>query len=324
MINESLLSKVGWRLLDMDDSRFCLLVTEKAVLYDKTVEHITILKNRLKQCCNCSVSVAVSNKVSGIKRLGDAYKQAELAISNKFYQGEGGVFYFSEVEKTPFNYALCYQRLDLLLEDIRNNEQVGITKKIERLFHGFARTRRAPKIVEAYIRNLELEAIKLVLSMIGDEGEVVKKLAGFNQGFDYETMARLRVGVTEFCQGLAEYIFTTRQAASLDIIEEIKQFVRADFRQEISLKKLAERFYFSPVYLGQLFKETTGMRFSEYLHQIRIDEARRLLQKTNMKIAQIAREIGYCDPDYFVINFKSITQETPSAFRNNLRTDDWG
>lgn len=218
------------------------------------------------------------------------------------------------------NYDYCHDYfhdyIDGLLEEIKNNRPDGIEERINLLFQKFTRDHYAFEIVQACIKNLELEVIKLILKFDVEMGEVSRRFAAFHQRVACTTGEGLRAELTAFCRDLAKYMASIEQNNADGLIDEIKAFTKENYDQNLNLQKLAEQFYINPVYLGQLFKKHTGVRFCDYLHGIRIDEAKKMLRRTNMKVAEIARAIGYRDPDYFVRKFKSITRSSPSAFKN--------
>ena len=57
------------------------------------------------------------------------------------------------------------------------------------------------------------------------------------------------------------------------------------------------------------------MHFNEYLHSVRIAEAKKLIRRTDMKICGISSMVGYCDSEYFANKFKAITGLLPSDYR---------
>jgi two-component system response regulator YesN len=57
------------------------------------------------------------------------------------------------------------------------------------------------------------------------------------------------------------------------------------------------------------------MHFNEYLHSVRIEEAKKLLRSTDLKISVIALKLGYSDSDHFTSKFKAITNNLPSDYR---------
>ena len=66
------------------------------------------------------------------------------------------------------------------------------------------------------------------------------------------------------------------------------------------------------------FKQYTGTNFVNYLKNIRVGEAKKLLTETDMKINEISQAVGYDHEKHFMKTFKGITGLTPSQYRNNL------
>ena len=97
------------------------------------------------------------------------------------------------------------------------------------------------------------------------------------------------------------------------------EYIRKNFKNDIYLKSIADKFNMNSVYLGQLFKKEYGIYFNDYFNQLRIEEAKKLLVKTDMKIYEIAKSIGYCNKEYFVNKFVMITSISPTQFRKLSR-----
>ena len=97
------------------------------------------------------------------------------------------------------------------------------------------------------------------------------------------------------------------------------EYVKEHYRETIRISRLARLVGHHPVYLGQLFKQKTGYSIPEYVHRLRIAEARKLLRRTNHKIAYIAQQLGYHDPDAFTGKFKAMVGVTPSEYRSGVR-----
>jgi len=84
----------------------------------------------------------------------------------------------------------------------------------------------------------------------------------------------------------------------------------------LSLKTLANTLKINSAYLGRQFSLETGVFFSDYLNNVRIQHARILLNTTSMKVSEIAEKIGFSNVSYFNTIFKKITGECPGSTRN--------
>ncbi|MNE87017.1 HTH-type transcriptional regulator YesS [compost metagenome] len=73
------------------------------------------------------------------------------------------------------------------------------------------------------------------------------------------------------------------------------------------------------IYVGQLFKKSYGVYFNDYVLQLRVNEAKRLLRQTDMRIYEIAERVGFNHVEYFVTQFEKSEKMTPTEYRNMLR-----
>ena len=84
---------------------------------------------------------------------------------------------------------------------------------------------------------------------------------------------------------------------------------------ELSLKNLAFQLGFSPSYLSVLIKKELGLPFQDYLIQERMKKAKLLLLTTDLKIYEIAEQVGFEDMNYFSQRFKQVVGVTPRQYK---------
>lgn len=102
-------------------------------------------------------------------------------------------------------------------------------------------------------------------------------------------------------------------------IVDILYYIENNYYNEITLEKAAQMAHFSNSYFSRIFKLQLGMSFTEYVNNVRITQAKKMLIQTDKSIMEIALEIGYCHGDYLSAQFKNKTGMTPSQFRNSLK-----
>lgn len=102
-------------------------------------------------------------------------------------------------------------------------------------------------------------------------------------------------------------------------IQQINNYIRANYNQQISLKELSEKLYLSNGYLSRFFKRNYGMNFAEYLTNIRLFHAVDELLYTNTPITMIAYDNGFASVAIFNKVFKKAYGETPSALRKKSK-----
>ena len=97
-----------------------------------------------------------------------------------------------------------------------------------------------------------------------------------------------------------------------------KAFIRENLQEDISLCDVAKAAFTSTFYICKLFKRHTGMNFTEYVSRLRIERARERLANPNVRISEIAYEVGFQSLTHFNRVFRKIVGEAPTTFREKL------
>jgi YesN/AraC family two-component response regulator len=100
-------------------------------------------------------------------------------------------------------------------------------------------------------------------------------------------------------------------------IEQVTRHIESMLIPEMSLTEAAAMVHLNSSYFCKLFKQQTHMNFTDYLTKLRMKEATRLLEKTALRISEIAERLGYADLAYFSNTFKKTIGTTPSVYRKN-------
>lgn len=98
-------------------------------------------------------------------------------------------------------------------------------------------------------------------------------------------------------------------------VSEIVAYMNQNFTEDINLETVAARYFISSAHLSRIFKKATGFTFIEYLTDLRIHEAQRLLSETSLRLSEIAARVGYQNHTHFGRMFKLITGNSPRDYR---------
>lgn len=93
------------------------------------------------------------------------------------------------------------------------------------------------------------------------------------------------------------------------------RYMRANYKDELTLQKAAAAAFISPFYLSHIFRDEMNTTFSEYLIKIRMENAKKLLTSTNIKISAVAESVGFFDANYFTKVFIKAYGINPREFR---------
>ena len=97
-------------------------------------------------------------------------------------------------------------------------------------------------------------------------------------------------------------------------------YINDNYREPLTLKKLADTLGASPYYLSRIFSRTIGCGFNEYINTLRIDYVKRQLRRSDAAISQIAFESGFETLHTFNRVFLSMCGMTPSRYRKICRS----
>ena len=98
-------------------------------------------------------------------------------------------------------------------------------------------------------------------------------------------------------------------------VETLVEYLYRHYAHPLTLKDLAAAYYLNEKYVGRLFKSQTGKSFHEFLNDIRMEHAQRLLRDSSKSVTEIAFDCGFESIGYFCRLFKKREGISPIAFR---------
>ena len=109
---------------------------------------------------------------------------------------------------------------------------------------------------------------------------------------------------------------------SEDIIARAKKYIDENYRENIDRNDVAAVTFVTPNYLSKLFKNNMNMNLREYINQLRVEEAKRLLLSTSLSVSEIASNVGYYNISYFSTVFHKLVGVSPFDWRNQKGKED--
>lgn len=125
----------------------------------------------------------------------------------------------------------------------------------------------------------------------------------------------LRRDFVQMLSSLSEQMALQKEDECSQIIRDAKAYIENHVYKDISLDLVAKEVNISPYYFSKIFKEEIGENFIDYITNIRIERAKKLLRDKTLSIKEICMEVGYKDPNYFSRLFKKSVGFTPTEYR---------
>lgn len=160
------------------------------------------------------------------------------------------------------------------------------------------------------IKELDPELMIIIFTGYGTRDVIIESLRRHADDF-LEKPLKIDLTLQRIRQLLAN-----KQHNIKGIIAKLKYFVEKNFQKEIGLKQASEIVCLSPKYISKIFKEETGIGFSEYKLRLRIEKAKELMSLQIYNINEIAGKVGYLNVESFVRIFKNQEGMTPSEYKH--------
>lgn len=265
-------------------------------------QHLTGMGSACYKICaeeDTAYKIGVSNICIGADALRQAYQQARTMIKYSFYEKDGIAYY----EAGQSMGRELPKEAEKLLEEAehlkRKNEKQTFLTLSEEAIQALKKERCDSQIVKHWCRNIEQ---RLQIESNGNE-----------VSFSYIGDVKKRL------EWMAEEAFGCREQ---EIPEDISQPVRiaADYamkhyREAVGLGDAADAAGVNSTYLSYLFSQEMGIGFANYLLNLRMEHAKKLLRETNLKMWQVAEESGFNDYHYFSKVFKKSEGMSPAQYR---------
>jgi len=114
---------------------------------------------------------------------------------------------------------------------------------------------------------------------------------------------------------LGNQILIERNNAEPPMITKAKDFIREHHAEDLSLPQVAQFAHASPCYYCKLFKRATGLTFTQFLSRVRIESCKKLLINPQLRVSEIAYEVGFQSLTQFNRVFQKLLGQSPTDYR---------
>lgn len=277
-----------------------------------------LLKNELAQ-----EYAGVSLVHSGIREMRSAFREAADARRRAFCVGRAPLYAEEPPKHVPEEFCEKGQRLlgaEMKLQRVQligTDKTEELVKAWNSLFHAVRNEWVKPSDFSGAMDEFFNEAQKTYRNVLAEEQEDVLRLKMY---YSYPTLAVWQAEFMEWLLGLHEQI--NSRFDSNKNRQKIKQaiiYIQENYDKDLNMAVVSNHISMNYSLFSYLFKEYTGSNFVNYLKGIRMEEAKRLLAETDLRIIDISVKIGYDNEKHFMKIFKASCGVSPSEYRKNVQ-----
>ena len=290
-----------------------VICTISGMQTDKVIE---TLKSSVSTLYGEGFYLGVGNTVNELSRLAESASQAHKAIDYRFFSPTGSIIYYQNIKDFSLNYSFeGIYKIEDMYNALDSLEEEKIRKAIEEVFSDFRREFTAPEIIKMYVVNIIYKSISIVTSLSGNTDQIplldsITAILAKSLIIDeMENMAN------EYCTKFSMYAKSLKNNNKNSDMKLVEEYIRNNYTRNLTIREISKKLYIHPNYLGHQINKWFGCSFNEYLHGLRMEKAKSLIENTNLKVHEIAERVGYSSYSNFLDQFVKKFSIKPSDYK---------
>jgi AraC-like DNA-binding protein/ligand-binding sensor protein len=134
----------------------------------------------------------------------------------------------------------------------------------------------------------------------------------------HEALVKLLGIFAQHLSMLSNQVVVQQENSEPPVIARAKEYIREHQTENLRLGNVAKAVNTSTFYFCKMFKKVTGVNFTDYLSRVRIEKSKNLLLNPNLRVSEIAFEVGFQSLTHFNRVFKKIVGQSPTEYRVQL------
>lgn len=263
------------------------------------------------------ITMAIGSPVEQIQQVHISGEEAVYAIQERIVEGTDRIIYGESKDATNKykDYFVQFtQTFESAVELLDDQMAVDLIRKIgkdmeqDKNLRGYDVLQTAKAIVNIYILVAQKNNY-----LIEDKDSLLENLT--NQLDNCYTIKQVIILLGNMVSHSIQDYRDARRNEGTKPIRMAKDYIKKHLNETIALEEISEYVGYNATYFSTLFKKESGITFSDYVIQSRVNKAKEYLKDSNENIATIAQSVGYLDIKTFTKNFKKYTGLKPSQYR---------
>lgn len=270
----------------------------------------------VKEWLDIGVYVGLGGIRAGIASLGESLSEAQTAAQQRIvFDNYALIAYDDYLTIKDNDYLLSDNKKKLLESLLKTGDSAASVAAVKNIFAEL----KERKIIRAKIEAVSIEVLLVLINVLKalkkyDQTDLTNK--GIDRFFaecgvydDYVKLLSARI--LQVCEAATR----NETDSGRTIIKKIVSIIDEEYYRDIKLNDIADEYYINTSYLSQLFLQEMKKNFKQYLCEVRISNAKNLLENTSFPVSRIAEMIGYNDRAYFSKAFMKVVGTTPAQYR---------
>lgn len=263
--------------------------------------------------------VGVSRRYNTVRMLREAYREAFASRKTGYVRGEHIIEFYQLADKVSSeeNESVESEMIDQLVQKIGTDKLEEVNRFLRHLLYKAKQGRISSGYLEEFmillVENIS-STYKNLIDFEEDGSWNLENIYSYNNVESYiETILSWMENINKKLLGeFTEY-------KNKEKIKKAILYIQENYSSNLNMAVVSNHISMNYSLFSSLFKKLVGMNFVAYIKNIRINEAKRLLEYTDMKVIEVSNAIGYENERNFMRVFKSVCGVSPSEYRKNVQ-----
>ncbi len=319
IINEEFSAKYNPQFVILSPNEIAVLFMSHTESEDGFLEvFFDDLGDNLKNICEghkLKVAAGISKATDSIVHAKAMLEQATQALNISDSVLANEIYFYEDSLYTSSSFNISELKLDIYTY-FENNFEFSIDDFMEKYFSQ-NRVYVANELNQLCLSVVTITQLlflerNISIDQIFDEPNVVwKKIA------DFSSILNVKQWIKNFLIACYDFTVSSETNKFPRTVSAIKDFIDRNYASITSVSQIANMLYISSGYAKNIFKKHTQLTISEYLLDVRIKNACRLLKNPDVKVYEVQEMVGYQSKAHFTEVFKRKTGKTPKEYQQN-------
>ncbi|UJF32516.1 response regulator [Paenibacillus hexagrammi] len=283
----------------------------------------SLFRKQIKGMSHLTVTVGIGGIARSLDEVPRSYKEAEMALLYRLVQGGDRVIEYNEVAASSSEKELLPLEWKSIEMGLYEGKEQHTREEVNRFVTELCSQANSPAFIIQECCKMLLHFYELAVGLPhleewAKENDIKHILAELSEITDRKELA---IFCADWVGNLAASMGSRKKQTHHDPVQIVVDYITECYAEPLSLAAVAEKVFLNPSYLSTLFKQKKGKPFIDYVTEVRIDAAKKLLLTTEDKLQAISEKTGFVNMRHFHRVFKDHTGVTPNQYRSMMHKE---
>jgi len=313
----------------VDEGKFVIIfhfaVHSELFIYNHVSTTVKRIQESMKRYLNITACFSLGRLFYNIGDVPRIYKETDEMLSEDIMTEKDQIFRKS---------ANLGNTVDYFNLDVKDEKQImlaiktGDLEKISQYLEGIFNRITELRVSYKSIQMICIELIGIANRIARESAIDIKEIYNTND-IPYDEMKKHEtiIDVKRWIGNVYQRLITLLAGSNMrgkytEPTTKALEYIWKNYTNDVSLNQTAEYIGVNSSYLSRVFKEDYGMGFAEYLNSIRVKQAKYLIERTDIKLKEVVRQVGFNNYTYFFKVFKMVAGITPIEYKEKCKSGE--